>query len=56
MRKYPKKAKLVNKYGFYRIIELNTFVPRILYPVVSGIDFEFEFYSVMGKYAIYKQV
>jgi len=54
--KKPKKAKLINFYGFYKIVDVPKFVPRLLYPTRTKKDLEFVFCGVVGKYMIYNQV
>lgn len=55
-KKLPNKAKLINGYGFYRIVKLPKFVKRINYPTTSNGFLEFQFCDVVGGYVIYKQV
>jgi len=71
MKKFPKKFKLITDGGFYKIIKMKRFVPRIWIPVSKkityssplvyqlekdcNITFEFVFDRVYKGYAEYKQ-
>ena len=69
--KFPKKAKLITDGGFYQIIKIERFVPRMRIPLFQRlmvtppeinmavtISFEavFDFWKVRGGYAEYRQV
>jgi len=68
---FPKKAKLICYGGFYKIIEIEKFTPRINHPFITKLkiitaaftlddlyahQLEFNFYRVYRGYAEYNQV